>query len=65
MDNQTPRPDPYESALREVIRQPGSVIHVAVRQAYILGMDGFARRAPDVEAHIELRHHNDGLLARD
>ena len=60
-----PRLHPLEISLREVVRQPRDVIHVAVRDADDVAGQGEVGSAADVEADVQLRDLHDRLLAGD
>ena len=58
-------PHPLEHSLAEVVGQPAHVIHVTVAQGHAGRAEGDPRAHPDVEAHVQLGHLDDGLLAGD
>ncbi len=54
-----------EIALGEVVGDAGDVVHVAVREADVVGGEGELGTAADVEAGVELGELDDGLFAGD
>ena len=59
-----PRLHSLKIALRQVIRQPGDMVHVAMGYAHDVAGEGKMRRPPHVKADVQLRHLRDGFFAR-
>ena len=65
VNDNPPRCVTDEVPLREVVGDPGCVVHVAVGDAYVVYGDDLSWRAADVETDVELRRGDDRFLARE
>ena len=57
--------DTLEIPLGEVVWQPGYVVHVPVGKQHVIDRNRLPRTLADIEAAVQLRRDDDGLLAGD